>query len=62
MGSIFRVSWVVAAGPRPFSDTVVDEGPLSTALTAALELGLTGLLGPLASICTNNYTPSGRMF
>ena len=53
---------MVAAGPRPFSDTVVDEGPLSTALTAALELGLTGLLGPLASICTNNYTPSGRMF
>lgn len=52
---------MVAAGPRPFSDTAV-EGPLPTALTEALELGLTGLLGPLASICTNDYSPSSRMF
>ena len=53
---------MVAAGPRPFSDTVVEDGPLSTALTAALELGLPGLLGPLASVCTNDYTPSSRCF
>ena len=42
---------MVAAGPRLFfSDTLVEEGPLSTALTEALELGLAALPGPLASI------------